>query len=102
MKYSTKQIARLVWQELKANKLQATNNTVAGLLIVGLEFLFVWLTKQTIDIAQRLCLTEIHDTPAEADTFFPPYDDWQESTRECHTADEQHQYAYDFVDYVRS
>lgn len=51
MKYSTKQIARLVWQELKANKLQATNNTVAGLLIVGLEFLFVWLTKQTIDIA---------------------------------------------------
>ena len=50
-KYTTKQIGKLVWQELKANKLQATNNTVAGLLIVGLEFLFVWLTKQTIDIA---------------------------------------------------
>ena len=50
-KYTTKQISRLIWQELKANKLQATNNTVAGLLIVGLEFLFVWLTKQTIDIA---------------------------------------------------
>ncbi len=58
--------------------------------------------KQTIDIAQRLCLTEIHDTPAEADTFFPPYDDWQESTRECHAADERHQYAYDFVNYVKS
>ena len=51
MKYTTKQIARLTWQELKANKLQATNNTLAGLLIVALEFLFVWLTKQTIDIA---------------------------------------------------
>ena len=50
-KYTTKQRSRLIWQELKANKLQATNNTVAGLLIVGLEFLFVWLTKQTIDIA---------------------------------------------------
>ncbi|MCH5179493.1 MAG: ABC transporter ATP-binding protein [Prevotellaceae bacterium] len=50
-KYSTKQICRLIWQELKANHLQAINNTVAGLLIVGLEFLFVWLTKQTIDIA---------------------------------------------------
>jgi len=50
-KHATKQISRLIWQELKANKLQATNNTVAGLLIVGLEFLFVWLTKQTIDIA---------------------------------------------------
>ena len=50
-KHTTKQISRLIWQELKANKLQATNNTVAGLLIVGLEFLFVWLTKQTIDIA---------------------------------------------------
>ena len=51
MKFTTKQIAYLVWQELKANRLQATNNTVAGLLIVGLEFVFVWLTKQTIDIA---------------------------------------------------
>lgn len=50
-KYTTKQIARLIWLELKANRLQAINNTVAGLLIVGLEFLFVWLTKQTIDIA---------------------------------------------------
>lgn len=52
-KYSVKQISRLVWHELKANKFQATNNTVAGLLVVGLEFLFVWFTKQTVDIAEK-------------------------------------------------
>lgn len=50
-KYTTRQIGTLVWHELKANKLQAINNTIVGLLIIGLEFLFVWLTKQTIDIA---------------------------------------------------
>lgn len=28
----------------------------------------------TIDIVDRLYLTYIHDTDADADTFFPPYD----------------------------
>ena len=55
-----------------------------------------------IDKADRLCLTEIDDVPAEADAFFPEYkDEWQEVSREKHTADERHQYAYDFVDYER-
>ncbi len=49
--HSIRQISRLVWEGIKANRLQALNNLVAGLLIVALEFLFVWLTKQTIDIA---------------------------------------------------
>ncbi|MBR7066133.1 MAG: dihydrofolate reductase [Prevotella sp.] len=57
--------------------------------------------KQAIALADRLCLTEVHDTPAEADTFFPPYDDWHEESRESHGADERHQFDYDFVDYVR-
>ena len=39
--------------------------------------------RQALPLADRLCLTEIDDTPAEADTFFPPYeDDWQEESRE--------------------
>ncbi len=59
------------------------------------------LYKQAIAIADRLCLTEIHDTPQEADTYFPPYDDWHEETRKAHGTDERHHYAYDFVDYVR-
>ena len=58
--------------------------------------------KQALPIADRLCLTEIDDTPAEADTFFPPYeDDWQESFREDHPVDEKHAYRYSFVDYYR-
>ena len=58
--------------------------------------------KQALPIADRLCLTEIDDTPAEADTFFPPYeDDWQESFREDHPVDEKHAYRYSFVDYCR-
>ena len=33
--------------------------------------------RQALKIADRLCLTEINDTPEKADTFFPPYDDWK-------------------------
>lgn len=57
--------------------------------------------KQALAVADRLCLTEIDDTPAEADTFFPPYDDWKEESREAHETDERHDFAYAFVDYVR-
>ncbi len=57
--------------------------------------------NQAIKIADRLCLTEIHDTPKQADTFFPPYDDWKEICREEHGMDEKHAYEYAFVDYAR-
>ena len=58
--------------------------------------------QQALPIADRLCLTEIDDTPAEADTFFPPYaDDWKESAREDHDIDEKHAYRYSFVDYIK-
>ena len=55
-----------------------------------------------IDKAQRLCLTEIDDTPAQADAFFPDYSEWKETWREDHATDEKHAFAYSFVDYVRS
>jgi dihydrofolate reductase len=57
--------------------------------------------SQAIDIADRLCLTEIDDTPAEADTFFPDYKDWKLESKEEHSTDEKHQYQYAFTDYVR-
>ena len=57
--------------------------------------------QQALKIADRLCLTEIDDTPKDADTFFPPYDDWKESAREDHDIDEKHAQRYAFVDYVR-
>ena len=55
--------------------------------------------KQALPLADRLCLTEIDDTPAEADTFFPPYDDWHETAREDYGTDERHAFPYSFVDY---
>ena len=58
--------------------------------------------QQALPMADRLCLTEIDDTPVEADTFFPPYaDDWKESAREDHDIDEKHAYRYSFVDYIK-
>ena len=57
--------------------------------------------RQALPIADRLCLTEIDDIPAEADTFFPPYDDWKEESREEHPIDEKHTFRYAFVDYLR-
>jgi len=59
------------------------------------------LYRSLIEKADRLCLTEIDDTPEHADTFFPDYSDWKEVGREKHLADERHQYNYDFVDYVK-
>ena len=56
--------------------------------------------EQALQVADRLCLTEIDDTPAEADAFFPVYDSWQEVWREEHDTDEKHHYRYSFVDYV--
>ena len=57
--------------------------------------------SQAMTVADRLCLTEIDDTPADADAFFPPYDDWNVAEREDHDVDEKHAYRYAFVDYVR-
>ena len=57
--------------------------------------------RQAMTVADRLCLTEIDDTPAEADAFFPDYSDWHEVSREEHPADERHAYSYAFVDYER-
>lgn len=67
--------------------------------IIGGEQLY----KTLIDKADRLCLTEIDDTPAEADAFFPEVDKhiWKESAREDHETDEKHAQRYSFVDYVK-
>jgi len=56
--------------------------------------------RQALPLAHRLCLTEVADTPAEADTFFPPIGpEWKEEWREDHPADDRHAFAYAFVDY---
>ena len=57
--------------------------------------------KQALPLADRLCLTEVHDTPQAADTFFPSYAAWKEVWREEHPADDRHAFSYAFVDYVK-
>ncbi len=57
--------------------------------------------EQAIRFADRLCLTEIDDTPKDADAFFPDYNDWKVETKETHPKDEKHAFEYAFVDYVR-
>lgn len=57
--------------------------------------------EQALPLADRLYLTEIDDTPAGADAFFPPYDDWSIVSKEEHEKDEKHPFNYAFVDYVR-
>lgn len=56
---------------------------------------------QAIGVADRLCLTEIDDTPEGADAFFPPYDGWHAVSREEHVKDERHAYNFAFTDYER-
>jgi dihydrofolate reductase len=58
--------------------------------------------EQAISIADRLCLTEVNDVPAQADTFFPDYSTgWHVTTKEAHPKDERHAFEYAFVDYER-
>ena len=56
--------------------------------------------EQAMPLADRLYLTEIDDTPADADAFFPPYDEWIQESKEEHAPDEKHAYRYAFVDYI--
>ena len=57
--------------------------------------------EQAMPLADRLCLTEVEDTPAKADAFFPTYDDWKLVAREEHGTDERHRQRFAFADYVR-
>lgn len=57
--------------------------------------------QEALPLADRLCLTEVDDVPAEADVFFPCYAGWHEAWRENHSVDERHKYPFAFVDYVK-
>lgn len=59
--------------------------------------------KQALPLANRLCLTEIEDTPEVADVFFPKINlnEWQPVWSEEHDIDEKHAQKYRFVNYER-
>ena len=58
---------------------------------------------KALPLADRLMLTFVHATPAEADTYFPEVDwsQWQCTQKEEHCADEYNECAYTFTEYIR-
>ena len=57
--------------------------------------------EQALEKSDRIYLTEI-EAEIDGDTFFPKLSaDWKEVSREHHSADERHQYAFDFVIYEK-
>ena len=67
--------------------------------IIGGEMLY----RTALPLADILCLTEIEDTPKEADAFFPLFkkDEWEVIEQEEHTTDEKHNFCYRFVTYSK-
>ncbi len=67
--------------------------------VIGGESLY----KATLPMADKLCLTEIEDTPEKADAFFPSFrkEEWSVTFEECHPKDEKHSQVFTFKDYER-
>ena len=67
--------------------------------IIGGEMLY----RTALPLADILCLTEIDDTPQEADAFFPDFakNEWETIEMEEHTIDEKHEFNYRFVTYLK-
>ena len=67
--------------------------------IIGGETLY----KTAMPLADILYLTEIEDTPTEADAFFPEIDKsvWEKSEEEHYGTDEKHSFEYSFVTYKK-
>ena len=67
--------------------------------IIGGEMLY----RTAMPIADILCLTEIDDTPAEADAFFPEFtkSEWEIIQDEPHDKDEKHDFKYRFATYIK-
>ena len=67
--------------------------------IIGGETLY----KAAMPIADILCLTEIDDTPQNADAFFPEFtkSEWEIIEDEAYQKDEKHEFEYRFVTYLK-
>lgn len=58
---------------------------------------------QAFPIADELNITLVHNTPNQADTYFPEISrqEWKEVSREDFPPDEKTPFHYSFIDYVR-
>ena len=61
------------------------------------------LYKTALPMASILWLTEVDDTPEEADAFFPQFNknEWEVIEQERHGIDEKHNFNYNFITYLR-
>ena len=77
----------------------ATCENEETVYIIGGEKLYCY----AMPFADILYLTEVMDTPAEADAFFPDWNngEWTEVERELHTKDEKHSHDFLFTTYER-
>ncbi len=72
----------------------------------GLDTVFILgggeIYRQSMDIADKLIITEVHHE-FEGDTYFPDIDKqkWEEVSREEYKADEKNKYDFAFVQYQR-
>ena len=59
--------------------------------------------KAAINIADKLYITAIENTPEQADAFFPNIDTkvWDLKEETIHETDEKHAYHFSFMDYIR-
>ncbi len=67
--------------------------------IIGGEMLY----RTAMPLADILCLTEVDDTPENADAFFPEFNrrEWEVIEKEQFGKDEKHSFGYSFVTYAR-
>ena len=61
------------------------------------------LYRRAMPMADILCLTEIDDTPGQADAFFPEYTEreWEVIEDNRYRKDEKHAHDYRFVTYIK-
>lgn len=67
--------------------------------IIGGESVY----KESMQIAERLYITDIEDIPEHADAFFPHIEtnEWELTASILHEKDEKHKYRFTFNDYKR-
>lgn len=81
------------------NKALAACQSDTEVFIIGGESVY----RIALPMASRLCLTHIHATPNEADTFFPEWNacEWTLESSEEHQPDEKNRLPYTFANYIR-
>lgn len=67
--------------------------------IIGGETLY----RAALPLADMLCLTEVNDTPENADAFFPDFnrEEWDIIENKAFPKDEKHSHEYSFVTYTK-